>query len=107
MQDLVESKSYLTIVRNAHNLADILKKWRPDLRPQTDELQTIVARAHVKLDALCQLSQEATSLSEQEGREHSPSVGDAGEAADALNTLEAAYQSLDDLKRANIHPLER
>ena len=98
MQYLVESESYLRTVRNAHDLAELLKKLRPGVRAEVEQLQRIVTAAHVQLDALSQLSKETAILCEQERREHIPSSRHTGDIAAALNNLQAAYQTLGDLK---------
>ena len=70
---------YRTTARAAHDLADLLKRVRPQTRPEVEQLQCIVVRAHRRLD----------------GAKTSPEI------ADAWCDLHAAFQTLNDLKRRN------
>lgn len=74
---------------------------RPDVRAQTEELQSIVTRAHKKLDDLSQVTQEATTLVHSGGRSLTLNQTRDGEIASVLTELEVAHQSLRDLRRAN------
>ena len=101
MQNLLSSSSYQSTVSAAHDLAEIPKRVRPDVRPQAEELQGIVTRAHKKLDDLSQVTQEAPALVHSGGRRLTLNRTRNGEIASALTELEVAYQSLRDLRRAN------
>lgn len=101
MQNLLSSSSYQSTVSAAHDLAELLKRVRPDVRPQAEELQSIVTRAHKKLDDLSGVTQEAAALVHSGGHKLTPNQTRDGETASALTELEVAYQSLRDLRRAN------
>lgn len=101
MQNLLSSSSYQSTVSAAHDLAELLKRVRPDVRAQTEELQSIVTRAQNKLDDLNQVTQEAATLVHSGGHKLTPNQTRDGETASVLTDLEVAYQSLRDLRRAN------
>ena len=67
---------YRSRARAAHDLADLLKRVRPDVRSEVEQLQCIVMRAHLRLE-------EANS---------SPEI------ACAWCDLNAAFHALHDLK---------
>ena len=71
-----DSFPYRATARAAHELADLLKGMRPELRPDVEQLQCIIVRAHRRLD-------EAKT---------SPEI------ADAWCDLNAAFQTLHQLK---------
>ncbi len=101
MQNLLSSSSYQSTVSAAHDLAELLKRVRPDVRAQAEELQCIVTRAHKKLADLSQVTQEAATLVHSGGRRLTLNQTRNGEIASALTELEVAHQSLRDLRRAN------
>ena len=103
MHSLLNASAYGSTVRAAHGLVDLLKKSRPDCRPQVEELQAIVTRAHSKLHELDQLAQAEESQCRCEGRDPTPNPSLDCEAATALTDLEAAHRSLRDLT----HPAKR
>lgn len=107
MQNLLSSSSYQSTVSAAHDLAELLKRVRPDVRPQAEELQLIVTRAHKKLDDLSQVTQEATTLVHSGGRSLTLNQRRDGETASVLTDLEVAYQSLRDLRHANRESLPK
>ena len=74
-----DSFPYRATARSAHDLADLLKRVRPDVRCEVDQLQSIVVRAHKRLD-------EAQT---------------SAEIADAWCDLNAAFQALNALKHRN------
>lgn len=75
-----ESFPYLSTARAAHDLADVLKRARPQLRGDVDLLQGVVTNSHQLL------ADEAISSSE---------------IAQAWCDMSAAYQTLLDLRRTN------
>lgn len=70
---------YCATARAAHGLADLLKRVRPQMRPEVEQLQFIVTHAHKRID-------EAHS---------SPEI------AAAWNDLDAAYRTLQQLKHGS------
>jgi len=101
MQNLLSSSSYQSTVSAAHDLAELLKRVRPDVRAQAEELQGIVTRAHKKLDDLSQVTQEEAILVHSGGHKLTLNQTRDGETASVLTELEVAYQSLRDLRRAH------
>lgn len=73
-----DSFPYCATARAAHDLADLLKRVRPNVRPEVEKLQCIVVHAHKRMD-------EAKS---------SPEI------ASAWNDLDAAYRTLHVLKHS-------
>ena len=67
---------YCATARMAHDLADAIKRKRPAVRPEIEQLQCIVTRAHKRLD-------EATT---------------SAEIVCAWCDLNAAYHALHELK---------
>ncbi|RYX83867.1 hypothetical protein EON83_13055 [bacterium] len=100
MQNLLNSSCYCSTVRVAQGLADILKRTRPHLTPQVEELQASVTQAHAKLHKLSQISHAGAVLSDHEGQKIVRNPARFLEARAALAELGTAYQSLRDLKRA-------
>lgn len=72
-----ESFPYLATARTAHDLADRLKRVRPELRGDINVLQCIVTSSHQCLD----------------------NAQSSAEFAQAWNNMSAAHQALLDLKR--------
>lgn len=68
MRTLRNASSHLAVVRAALELADALKTARPELHPQVEALQGIIARAQVRLDELERQTQNAASLAWRDGR---------------------------------------
>ena len=68
---------YLSTARAAHDMADLLKRVRPELRGDVAVLQCIVTHSHQRLD------EENISSTE---------------IAEAWSNLSAAYQALLDMK---------
>ena len=73
-----ESFPYISTARSAHDLAEVLKRVRPRLRDDVNLLQGVVTKSHQRLE------NEAIS---------------SGEIAQAWCDLNAAYQTLLDLRR--------
>lgn len=71
-----ESFPYLSTARAAHDMADLLKRVRPELRDDVDVLQSVVTNSHRRLD-------DAAS---------SPTI------AQAWCDMSAAYRTLLDLR---------
>ena len=74
-----ESFPYISTARSAHDLAEVLKRVRPQLRDDVNLLQGIVTNSHRRLD------NEAVS---------------SAAIAQAWCDLSAAYQTLLDLRRS-------
>ncbi len=101
MEHLLDLSSYSSTVRAAQRLASLLKRLRPDLGSQIQELQGRVTQSHAKLNELSQLGEDAQCGCEREGREPPSNPARDEEVAFALTGLEAAYQSLRDLKHSS------
>ena len=71
-----DSFPYCATARAAHDLAAVIKRKRPAVRPEVEQLQCIITRAHKRLD-------EAKTSSE---------------IADAWCDLNAAYHALRELR---------
>ena len=89
MRGVSDTHGYLVLVRDAHDMATLLKESRPHFRAEIEELQRIVTRAHLELEDL-------------DGKRENGKIGagpDASQEAAALNNLKAAHHSLGELKK--------
>ena len=102
MLNLLDYSDYRDAVRTAHELAQIIKRRRPEKCEQVSELQNIVTRTHQRLDKLQLALNEVRALKPGNGGDGTDLCDSnlCGQVAEELNTLQAALGALDDLRHA-------
>lgn len=102
MLNLLDYSDYHDAVRTAHDLAQIIKRRRPETCEQVGDLQSIVTRSHQRLDTLQLALDGAQSLAQRNGGDgtHFCDSDLGGQVAEELNTLQAALETLEGLRRA-------
>ena len=91
-------RAYCARVRQAHALAELLKRVKPELIEKVSELQCIVTQAHQKLEELDRQEQMIESLDAGDARKTVLPQTFTGERTAALAELQNAYQRLQNLK---------
>ncbi len=102
MLNLLDTSDYHDAVRTAHELAEIIKRRRPETCEQVGDLQNIVTRSHQRLDKL-QLTLDSVQVLRQRNGGDGTYFCDsnlAGQVAEELNTLQAALEALNGLRHA-------
>ncbi len=94
MRNAGRTCGYQELVREAHDLAELLKQTRPNFRDEIHELQAIVRRAHLELDGLQELTVIVLESAEESGRPPALNHMHYCHEAAALNNLRAALESL-------------
>lgn len=106
MLNLLDYSHYHDAVRTAHELAEIIKRRRPETCEQVGDLQNIVTRTHQRLDKL-QLALNGVRVPTQGNGGDGTDLCDldlCGQVAEELNTLHAALEALDGLRHDTPKP---